>query len=210
MKPIENIMQVFKISVVFGIVFMTIGILINIINAMRDKDYMKAIFDKAGLIGGVIYWAAIGLFTKISMAKTQGLNAYFIVISAGFTLLFLKPFIEAFLKKEKHGIFVSLMESSVDILEVGMSYLANTVSFIRIAAFALAHAGLFISIFELSKIVDHAGGVFLSFLVVILGNILIIFLEGLVVTIQSLRLNYYEFFSKFFMAGKETYKPVKI
>ncbi|HAZ10846.1 MAG TPA: hypothetical protein DCY56_07070 [Candidatus Omnitrophica bacterium] len=209
-KPIENIMQVFKISVVFGIVFMTIGILINIINAMRDKDYMKAIFDKAGLIGGVIYWAAIGLFTKISMAKTQGLNAYFIVISAGFTLLFLKPFIEAFLKKEKHGIFVSLMESSVDILEVGMSYLANTVSFIRIAAFALAHAGLFISIFELSKIVNHSGGAFLSFLVVILGNILIIFLEGLVVTIQSLRLNYYEFFSKFFMAGKETYKPVKI
>ena len=210
MKPIENIMQVFKISVVFGIVFMTIGILINIINAMRDRDYMKAIFDKAGLIGGVIYWAAIGLFTKISMAKTQGLNAYFIVISVGFTLLFLKPFIGAFLKKEKHGIFVSLMESSIDILEVGMSYLANTVSFIRIAAFALAHAGLFISIFELSKIVNHAGGVFLSFLVVILGNILIIFLEGLVVTIQSLRLNYYEFFSKFFMLGKETYKPVKI
>jgi len=102
------------------------------------------------------------------------------------------------------------MESTIDILEVGMSYLANTVSFIRIAAFALAHAGLFIAIFELSRIVNDAGGAILSFLVVILGNMLIIFLEGLVVTIQSLRLNYYEFFSKFFMAGKELYKPVRM
>jgi V/A-type H+-transporting ATPase subunit I len=209
-KPIENIMEIFKVSVMFGVGFISLGILINIINAMKDKDYLKALFDKSGLIGGVIYWAAIGLFTKMTMAKTQGINIYLIIISAGVILLFLKPFIEAVFKKTKHSILVSLMESTIDILEVGMSYLANTVSFIRIAAFALAHAGLFIAIFELSRIVNEAGGAFLSFLVVILGNMLIIFLEGLVVTIQSLRLNYYEFFSKFFMAGKETYKPVKM
>jgi len=209
-KPIENIMEIFTVSVMFGMGFISLGILINIINAMKDKDYLKALFDKSGLIGGIIYWAGIGLFTKMAMAKTQGVNVYFAIISAGVILLFLKPFIEAIFKKTKHNILVALMESTIDILEVGMSYLANTVSFIRIAAFALAHAGLFIAIFELSRIVNDAGGAVLSFLVVILGNMLIIFLEGLVVTIQSLRLNYYEFFSKFFMTGKETYKPVKI
>jgi len=209
-KPIDNILEIFKLSIIFGVGIISLGIIINIINALRDRDYLKAIFDKAGLIGGIIYWSAIGLFVKMFMSKAQGLNIYFIVISAGFILLFLKPFIEAFFKKERHNILVSVMESSVDILEVGMSYLANTVSFIRVAAFALAHAGLFISIFELSRIVNNSGVAILSFLVVILGNILIIFLEGLVVTIQSLRLNYYEFFSKFFIAGKETYKPIKI
>jgi V/A-type H+-transporting ATPase subunit I len=190
--------------------FITLGILINIINSLRDRDYMKVFFDKSGLIGGIVYWTAIGLFTKISMSRTQGLNVYFIIISLGVVLLFIRPLIEAVLKKEKHNIFISLMESTIDVLEVGMSYLANTVSFIRIAAFALAHTGLFIAIFELSRIVNSSGGEILSFLVVILGNILIIFLEGLVVTIQSLRLNYYEFFSKFFMIGKELYKPIKI
>lgn len=209
-KPIDNILEIFKVSVMFGMGFISLGILINIINAMRDKDYLKALFDKSGLIGGIIYWSAIGLFTKIAMSKTQGINIYFAIISAGVILLFLKPFIEAVFKKEKHNIPIALMESSIDILEVGMSYLANTVSFIRIAAFALAHAGLFIAIFELSRIVNESGGAVLSFLVVILGNMLIIFLEGLVVTIQSLRLNYYEFFSKFFMLGKEVYKPVKM
>ncbi|MDP2911536.1 MAG: V-type ATPase 116kDa subunit family protein, partial [Candidatus Omnitrophota bacterium] len=210
LKPIDNIMEIFKVSVIFGVSFISLGIVINIINSLRDKNYLKALFDKSGLIGGVIYWTAIGLFTKIAMSRTQGLNIYFIIISIGVILLFLKPFIEAVFKKEKRSVFIALMESTIDILEVGMSYLANTVSFIRIAAFALAHAGLFIAIFELSRIVNSAGGEILSFLVVILGNILIIFLEGLVVTIQSLRLNYYEFFSKFFMAGKESYKPVKI
>jgi len=210
LKPINNIFEIFKMSIMFGMIFISLGILINIINALRDRDYLKVLFDKAGLIGGIIYWSAIGLFTKAFISKTQGSNIYFITISIGFSLLFLKPFIEAVFKKERHSIFTALMESSIDILEVGMSYLANTVSFIRIAAFSLAHAGLFIAIFELSRIVDSAGGAFLSFLVVILGNILIIFLEGLVVSIQSLRLNYYEFFSKFFMLGKETYRPVKM
>ena len=210
LKPIDNIMEIFKVSVIFGMSFISLGIVINIINSLRDKNYLKALFDKSGLIGGVIYWAAIGLFTKILMSRTQGLDIYFIIISIGVILLFLKPFIEAVFKKEKRNVFIALMESTIDVLEVGMSYLANTVSFIRIAAFALAHAGLFIAIFELSRIVNSAGGEILSFLVVILGNILIIFLEGLVVTIQSLRLNYYEFFSKFFMLGKEVYKPVKI
>jgi V/A-type H+-transporting ATPase subunit I len=91
-----------------------------------------------------------------------------------------------------------------------MGYLANTVSFIRIAAFALAHTGLFLSIFELSRIMKGVGGTAASVVVMVLGNILIILLEGLVVSIQSLRLNYYEFFSKFFMSGKSFYKPLNM
>ena len=56
----------------------------------------------------------------------------------------------------------------------------------------------------------ESGGEFASMLMIIFGNILVIILEGLVVTIQSLRLNYYEFFTKFFVSGKEEYKPVNL
>jgi V/A-type H+-transporting ATPase subunit I len=93
-----------------------------------------------------------------------------------------------------------------------MGFLANTVSFIRVAAFALAHAGLFIAIFDLAKIVhtDGVAGNAMSWAVLIMGNIIAIGLEGLVVTIQAVRLNYYEFFSKFFMAGKSVYKPLSV
>jgi V/A-type H+-transporting ATPase subunit I len=106
------------------------------------------------------------------------------------------------------GVGTYVMESAVEVLEILMGYLANTVSFIRVAAFGLAHAGLFVAVFTLAGVVAaKPGGLILSWLVLILGNVLIIALEGLVVTIQAMRLEYYEFFSKFFRSLGSKYRP---
>jgi V/A-type H+-transporting ATPase subunit I len=208
-KPIENIMYVFKISIYFGMGVISFGVVLNIINALRDRDYLKVLFDKSGLISGLIYWSCIGLLLK-SLVSTPNIPAFYLtLIYGGFLLLFLKPLFEMFFKKKGEDLVTSFIESLVDILEVIMGYLANTVSFIRVAAFSLAHAGLFIAIFELSKVVHGKGGGFYSILVLIFGNIFVIVLEGMVVGIQSLRLNYYEFFSRFFISGNKVYNPLK-
>lgn len=211
-KPIENIMEVFKISIYLGIGMISLGILINVVNALRDRDYVKVLFDKAGLIGGIIYWAGIGLVSKLFISKTQIPAYYSFAILGGVLALFLYPLVDCLVKRKYSHLMESFMESIVGILEVFMGYLANTVSFIRVAAFALAHTGLFIAIFDLAKIVHTEGstGDMFSWIVLILGNILAVALEGLVVAIQSVRLNYYEFFSKFFMAGKSVYKPLSV
>jgi len=100
------------------------------------------------------------------------------------------------------------MEQVVEIMEILTGYLANTVSFIRVAAFGLAHAGLFVAVFSLADVVGRApGGLILSWLVIVLGNIGIILLEGLVATIQAIRLEYHEFFGKFFKSTGSKYKP---
>jgi len=208
-KPMHSIIGIFKISILFGVVMITGGILLNIVNAFKDRDYIKAIFDKAGLIAGVIYWAGIALVSKMLVSTDARFQpVYVIVFLACMGLLFLKPLAELIVKKNREPVLTAFMESTIDMLEIVMGYLANTVSFIRIAAFALAHTGLFLSIFELSRIMKSFGGTTASLIVMVLGNILIILLEGLVVSIQSLRLNYYEFFSKFFMSGKRFYKPL--
>lgn len=209
-NPMKNILEVFKVSIFFGVTVITIGIIFNVINALKDKDYMSALFDKSGLITGIVYWVAIAFVSRLFVSKATIPSFYIILILCGLTLIFLKPFIGMIVKtkKQKEGLLISFMESIVDVIEVVMGYLANTVSFIRIAAFSLAHAGLFLAIFELSRMVKGFGGEPLSLVVMILGNIFIILLEGLVVSIQSLRLNYYEFFSKFFLTGKERYKPL--
>jgi len=211
-KPMENILEVFKASIMLGIVLISIGILLNIINALRDKDYGKAIFDKAGLIGGVIYWAAIGLVSRVFFYKTHVPKLYSFLIFGGLLVLFLYPLFEAIFIKRHASIIESFMESIVNLLELFMGYLANTVSFIRVAAFALAHAGLFLAIFSLSEMTKTNGGLgnIAAWVIIILGNILVICLEGLVVSIQSVRLNYYEFFSKFFVSGKQAYKPLAV
>lgn len=207
-KPMHSIIEIFKMSILFGIVMITGGILLNVVNAFRDRDYVKAIFDKAGLIAGVIYWTGVALISKMLVSKAGFQPVYMIIFLACMGLLFLKPLVELIVKKKREPVLTAFMESTIDILEIVMGYLANTVSFIRIAAFALAHTGLFLSIFELSRIMKGVGGTTASLIVMVLGNILIILLEGLVVSIQSLRLNYYEFFSKFFISGKRFYKPL--
>ena len=92
-----------------------------------------------------------------------------------------------------------------------MSYLANTISFARLGAFALAHAGLCMAIFALEKVVrELPAGPLWSALILILGNALVIGLEGMVVTIQTVRLEYYEFFSKFLEAEGKPFEPFEL
>jgi V/A-type H+-transporting ATPase subunit I len=209
-RPIEHIMEMFADAVILGIILISLGILINIINAFRDKNYLKILFDKAGLISGLVYWAGIGVGIKLFIQKTAVAPFYFYIITAGLLALFLKPIIEGLFRKKSEGFFITLIESVMELVEVVMGYLANTISFIRVAAFALAHTGLFIAIFQLSDLLKNVGGGTASLLVIIVGNIFVILLEGLVVSIQSVRLNYYEFFSKFFVTGNKVYKPLTL
>jgi len=110
---------------------------------------------------------------------------------------------------ENLGIY--LMESLIEVGDTVIGFLSNTVSFVRVSAFALAHAGLFLAVFALANTLQNLkGGVFWYWLIMLLGNIAIIVIEGVVVSIQTIRLEYYEFFSKFFKGGGEIYKPLKI
>ena len=107
--------------------------------------------------------------------------------------------------------FASLVESVVEVLDTVISSISNTATFIRLAAFALSHAGLFMATFSVADAVSHtAGGTIGAVLVIVLGNVVIIALEGLIVSIQSIRLEYYEFFSKFYSGGGEEYRPLHI
>jgi len=208
-KPIDDMLGAFSASVIFGVLMITLGIILNLTNALRDKDYFKALFDKSGLVAGLFYWFILAAAAKVLVFKGSLSVVYLCLPGVMLLVLFLKPVFE--LLRRRHSLTAAAFaESVIEVLEVILGYLTNTVSFIRVAAFALAHAGLFLAIFALARLASQlaAGSVAVSILVA--GNILIILLEGLVVSIQSLRLNYYEFFSRFFLTGKQGYKPLTI
>jgi V/A-type H+-transporting ATPase subunit I len=79
------------------------------------------------------------------------------------------------------------------------------VSFARVGAFALAHAGLSVAVTELA---DAAGAVG-YWPVFVIGNAFIIALEGLVVSIQTTRLMLFEFFIRFLHAGGREFNPLR-
>ena len=213
MKPMHNVMYFFKVALYFGIVFISTGILLNVVNAIRARDFKSTFFDQAGLISAIIYWCGIGAVSIF--LRNRPMPIILIVLGIGFPilLLFLREPLSALFGHRRvrfeKGLMTYIMETVIEIMEILTGYLGNTVSFIRVAAFALAHTGLFIAVFSVVDMVKgKSGGIFYSALILILGNAVIIALEGLVVTIQAIRLEYYEFFGKFFMGGGTAYKPI--
>jgi len=214
-QPMRDVNRLLAMSLYFGIGMISVGILINVINAIRIRNWTKAIFDKAGLLGGFIYWSAIGLIFK-SYFLGHKISGWiiFAFIGVPVILLFFKRYFEKLIgKKDLHHESLGdyIMDYVFEVYEIFSNYLANTFSYIRVGAFALSHAGLFVAIFTLVSMVKETNyGSILTWVVLIFGNILILLLEGMVVTIQTVRLEYYEFFSKFFEGEGILYKPLSL
>lgn len=218
LRPMERITTLFRIAIYFGIGMITVAIAINIINGIRRRDFWGVIFDKAGLLAAIVYWCSIVLVTRMLTSPSDSGGrahpAWMLVLLVAVILLFLRePIVHLVQRKRRlfpEGVATGVMGGIVELLEIFLGFLANTVSFIRVAAFGLAHAGLFMAIFALSDAVRGMAGGIVSGLVLVFGNILIIGLEGLVVTIQAVRLEFYEFFGRFFESGSEGYQPMRV
>lgn len=211
-----NINRLLAACIVLGVAIISLGVVLNIINRIRAREYFAMTVDKFGIVGFIFYWGVLGLGIRsvvFGAAPT----------ALGLALLVFLPLLLLFLREPLHYLMTrkdgtkrpsllgGVIEGFVDVLETVSSYIANTVSFLRVGAFALAHAALCVAIFSTERVVrELPGGPLWSVLVVVGGNVLVIGLEGLVVSIQSMRLEYYEFFGKFFKGEGKAYDPFKL
>lgn len=211
-KSIYVMFGVFGVAVAIGFVINTCGLVLNIINNLGRKRYAEALLGKNGLAGAVFFWYVIALVLRIVLAK-HAVAAYdvIIILVSLFFSAFAEPF-ERALNHEKplfeNGFGTYVISGAVELIEVVSGYLSNTVSFVRVGAFALSHAVLNFTILTLTEMVGgprSIGGI----IVLIAGNALIIVLEGMIVAIQVIRLQYYEFFSKFFHETGKEFKPFR-
>ena len=178
------------------------------------------LLDKAGLLGGWLYGAGVYatfFFVRHDYKTLPPGDLLFVLIGVPVLLLMAKPILEFFLHHRKEGKRFSLltpvdwiMEWIVELLEIFSGYLANTLSFMRVAGLGIAHVSLMVAFFEIARMIGGGGFTVWSYLILVLGNTLVIALEGLSAGIQSLRLNYYEFFSKYFSGSGLAYTPVSL
>ena len=111
-------------------------------------------------------------------------------------------------KKEliEGGVGMFVVQTFFEMFEVLLSYFSNTLSFVRVGAFAISHAAMM----EVVLMLAGAESGSPNMLVVILGNIFVCGMEGLIVGIQVLRLEYYEMFSRFYKGGGKEFVPYKV
>lgn len=211
-NSIKAMFGMFGVAVAIGFVINTCGLIINIINSFIKKDYASAFFGKEGLAGAIFFWYVIVLIVRVAFFHNHfGAYDWIIIGVSLFFAAFDEPFKNLVNKKRpllENGFGTYLIASVVEVIEVISGYLSNTVSFVRVGAFALSHAVLDYVIYILTNIVGGQGTV-AGIAVMIVGNAVIVVLEGMIVAIQVVRLQYYEFFSKFFHETGSEFKPFK-
>lgn len=204
---IKRMFIFFGFSVAVGFVINTVGLVINIINQFMLHHPGKAIFGKTGISGSCFFWYIVVMAVRIAFFH-HTIAAYdWIVIAVTLVATALGSPLSRLVDGERpvleNGLGTAIIEAMVEVLEVVSSYLSNTVSFLRVGAFALAHAVLGFIIETMVGIANPVGGILIS----IAGNAVVIVLEGMIVAIQVIRLQYYEFFSKFFNETGREFKP---
>ena len=211
-RPMENINNILIGAIIFGCGFLILGFIIGITNSLRRKDIERGIFGKDGLAGFLFYIGALILIVSI-IYKTPLIPIAIWIIYFVFCLLLIllkQPLANIILRKRvlfEDGAKDYFIESSFEVVETILSLFSNTLSFVRVGAFALNHVGLFMAFSALASMTNSG---FVSILIMIIGNVVIICLEGLIVFIQGLRLEYYELFSKYYEGSGVDFEPVQI
>lgn len=202
LRPMEQIMLMLGGTVGIGVITIIFGMALNVYNSFKEKSYGEAIFGHNGIAGLVFYISLLLLAGNIFL-KWGVPNAVFAwLITVSLLAMYLAEPLGKLTQgkkdwKPKGAMF--FVENFFELFEVLLSFLTNTISFLRIGAFAIIHVGMMTAVALLSR-----GGGVGGIVVQVFGNVLVMVLEGLIVGIQVLRLEYYEMFSRYFSGkGKE-------
>lgn len=196
---VGNLNTVFAVAVVFGMGMILITMILNIINSLKVKDYENGLFSQNGIAGLIFYGtlaATIILFMTGNSILGGAILAVLLILPV--ICMALKEPLTAMITKKKEesetGIGMFIAQAFFELFEIMLSFFSNTLSFVRIGAFAVSHAAMMQVVLMLAGAESGSPNI----VVVILGNIFVMGMEGLVVGIQVLRLEYYEFFSRFY------------
>lgn len=220
-----------------GIILVVISMIVNIAIGIKSRNPETIFFGPSGVIGLVFYVGLIAGLACDMVFGIPLMQPWYIalVIVVPLLLMFFKePIVHAFSMKrgtdanakmdsaikgrlsalyEKHGskekksVGNFIIEGFIELFETCLTYLTNTMSYLRIGGFVLSHAGLML-VFDV--VANMAGDGIGKIIILVIGNIFVTGFEGLLVGIQVLRLEFYELFSRFFKGGGKAFNPVTI
>jgi len=211
LSPMHDTNKLLVIAICLGVFMISLGLILNMIKQYRARDFGRLLFDGQGMAGLMLYWTMAAL-AAIYMTGTKIPEIAADIMWGGIGVMMLLMIFRDILARyllhqrdEKESVVLNLFE----IMHNLMSFVSNTASFVRLAAFALNHVGLSMAVIMLSEMVHSLpGGIVMKGIILVVGNVVIVCLEGLIVFIQTLRLEYYEFFGKFYKGGGSEFKPV--
>ncbi len=199
-SPLEDPVRMLEVAFAWGVLFIIAGTLMRIRNDLVEGLWQQALFDSHGLAGLLLYLALLAAGWYWVEKGT---------VTTAHQLALLLPLL-AMLGWKWRQMQAPPGEKALVVLiegfETFMNYISNSLSFLRVAAFGLNHVALALAVFALANMMHTTG----HWITVILGNLFIVILEGAIVVIQVLRLEYYEGFSRFFRGDGRPFEPMQL
>jgi V/A-type H+-transporting ATPase subunit I len=202
LAPLEQPLALLQAGVVVGSSLLAVSYLLGSINRWREHGPAAALYAEGGLAGAFVFAgmavAAVGWIRASPIARTGGI----VLVVVGVCLVFVGTFAQA-----GHGLG-GLTRGVIEVMDAVIRVGSNIISFARLAAFGMTHAALSLVTLEaVRRLGDGVVGWALAGTLFVIGTMVALALEGMVATIQALRLEYYELFSRIFAEEGRPFRP---
>ncbi|MCE7738222.1 MAG: hypothetical protein GPJ50_02485 [Candidatus Heimdallarchaeota archaeon] len=215
LSPVEDLVEIFNLTLIIGALHVILGILLRAINQIKRKEYAEIIEEttpQVFLYAAIIYFlSSLGILDIGIDPSGKGfllVGLVSVIIGVGLTL-FGQGIVGILFKEKRKNILRSFLSGMgmglIHLLESFSSFISNTISYGRMLAMLIAHA-VFLSV--INALAEQVGFILFKIVILVIGNIFVLALEGLLVFVQTLRLHFYEFFSKFYEGSGIQHKPI--
>ncbi len=205
----NNTMTLLIVAVSLGVLFIIIAMFFNMYLHLHKKNYGELIFGQNGICGFFFYIALLGWVLDM-MLPINFVNTWYVILGLIIPILgvfFKEPLTHKLEGKEMfpHGVGTFFLEGFFELFEVVLSFVTNTMSFLRVGGFVLAHVGMMLVVYTIAEMLGGVG----YWIVLVIGNIFVMCLEGMIVGIQVLRLEFYEMFGRYYKGDGKPFRSIK-
>lgn len=207
----KNTMPLLMMAIATGVILIIISIVFNIILNLKKKNWGDVLFSQNG-IAGLVFYAAVLLMAANMLGELNlpigGTLYTVLLIAMPIVMIFLKEPLTHKLEGESmfpHGFGAFFTEAFFELFEVILTFIANTMSFLRVGGFVLSHAGMMLVVYTLAGMIGGVG----YWITLVVGNAFVMGLEGMIVGIQVLRLEFYEMFSRYYEGKGKPFISIK-
>ena len=199
-SPLTDPLLMLRVALYWGIGFILVASLLTVYNQLTDRHYLAALLGGSGLAGISLYlsliWLVYGWFAQGRWSVAPSLLAVLGLIGVMGYLW----------HKNQRPLGERILTVIIETLETVMSYVSGSLSFLRVAAFSLNHVALAAAVFAIAEMMNTVG----HWITIVVGNLFILVLEGAIVGIQVIRLEYYEGFSRFYHGDGRAFRPLRV
>jgi V/A-type H+-transporting ATPase subunit I len=206
LRPLDQPLRLLAYAVVLGAVLLAAAYVLGSVNRWHEAGPGSALYAASGMGGATAFLGlavlAIGVWRHSAAVQIAGAALAAAGLAAvGVGLAATSP------RGLSGGFQVGL-----GLVDTVTGIASNAISFSRLAAFGLTHAALGSIIWQGTTGLAHHGAFALAGAVLLfaVGNAVAFALEGLVVGVQAMRLEYYEMFSRIFASSGRPFQPFRL